>query len=131
MTFIDTSAIYAWVDVNDPQHTRAVDLLRWLLERGEPLLTHSYVLSETVMLLQRRIGVDAALRGARNARQFEIEWVTSALHDEALDRMERSQRRRVSFVDHVSFLVMRQRRIETAFAFDPHFEREGFRLFEP
>ena len=120
--------MYAWVDVNDPRHSRAIALLASLLDGGEPMVTHSYVLAELIMLLQRRMGVEAALRGGRDARQFEIEWVTAALHDEAVERLERSQRRRVSFVDHVSFLVMRHRGIDTAFAFDPAFEAEGFRL---
>jgi predicted nucleic acid-binding protein len=31
-------------------------------------------------------------------------------------------------VDAVSFLVMRERDIDLAFAFDPHFEEEGFTL---
>jgi predicted nucleic acid-binding protein len=38
------------------------------------------------------------------------------------------KRRDVSLVDAVSFVVMRQRRLEHAFAFDPHFEDEGFSL---
>jgi predicted nucleic acid-binding protein len=32
-------------------------------------------------------------------------------------------------VDHVSFIVMRSRGVDTALAFDPDFEAEGFRLF--
>jgi len=38
------------------------------------------------------------------------------------------RRRQVSLVDAVSFVAMRQRKIEEAFAFDPHFEQEGFVL---
>lgn len=38
--------------------------------------------------------------------------------------------RRVSLVDHVSFVVTRFHAIRTAFAYDPHFTDAGFRLFE-
>ncbi|HYT77414.1 MAG TPA: hypothetical protein VEL79_21840 [Vicinamibacterales bacterium] len=38
-------------------------------------------------------------------------------------------RRRLSLVDHVSFLVMRRRKVSTAFAFDPDFTSAGFQLF--
>jgi predicted nucleic acid-binding protein len=38
------------------------------------------------------------------------------------------QKRLLSLVDAVSFVVMRQRRIAEAFAFDPHFEEENFSL---
>ncbi len=38
-------------------------------------------------------------------------------------------KRRVSFVDHVSFLVMKSRGIEKALAFDPDSSAEGFSDF--
>lgn len=128
MTFVDTSAIYALVNRNDPEHARAVDLLARLLDAGEPLLTHNYVVVETISLLQRRIGIDVALEAATKARQFETEWISEAVHEEARQRLERARRRQLSFVDCVSFVVMQRREIDTAFAFDPHFEAEGFRL---
>lgn len=130
MTCIDTSALYALVDRKDPEHSRAVDLLAHLLDRSEGLLTHNYVLVETMALAQRRIGVEAALAVATKARLFEIEWVTDVIHEEALKRLEASKRRHVSFVDCASFVVMQQRGIDTAFAFDPDFQSEGFRLFD-
>jgi predicted nucleic acid-binding protein len=34
----------------------------------------------------------------------------------------------LSLVDAVSFVVMTQRRLDEAFAFDPHFEQAGFTL---
>jgi len=34
----------------------------------------------------------------------------------------------LSLVDAVSFITMRQRNVAEAFAFDPHFEQEGFSL---
>jgi len=40
----------------------------------------------------------------------------------------RSKSRIVRLVDAVSFITMRQRNIGEAFAFDPHFEQEGFSL---
>lgn len=52
------------------------------------------------------------------------------LHDEAVHRLAKRGTRRISLVDQVSFLVMRERGVDTAFAFDPDFEREGFRTLE-
>jgi predicted nucleic acid-binding protein len=40
-----------------------------------------------------------------------------------------SKKRRVSLVDHISFLVMRRHHLVTAFAFDLDFTAAGFRLF--
>jgi predicted nucleic acid-binding protein len=51
-----------------------------------------------------------------------------ARHGEAIRALGARRRRRVSFVDLVSFAVMRTRGIRTAFAFDDDFEREGFEI---
>jgi len=127
--FLDTSAIYALADRSDPNHSRAIDRFEVLLDAAdETFLTHNYVLLESLALMQHRLGVSAALKLAKSSSRFEIVWVDRKLHDEACRRLSRSPRRRVSLVDHVSFLVMKSRGIETAFAFDPDFEEEGFRL---
>lgn len=128
MTFVDTSAIYALVDNRDADHVRAVEIFTRLLASHEPLLTHSYVIVETVALVQRRLGVGTALIAAARTHQFEIEWIDQTKHNAAMQRLERTARRHVSLVDCVSFVVMQQRGIDTAFAFDPDFEAEGFRL---
>ena len=103
MIFLDTSAIYAWADAADPNHHTSVRRLQAILERGEELLTHNYVLVESLALLQSRLGVR---------------------------ELERSKKRHVSLVDHVSFLVMKRRQLAVAFAFDPDFTAAGFRLFD-
>jgi len=129
MTFLDTSAIYAWTDSSDPNHEEAKRRLSSALEAREPLLTHNYVLVECGALIQNRLGLDVAISVLEDARSFELEWVERGTHEEAVRRLKARRRRRVSFVDQVSFLVMKARGVETAFAFDQHFEEEGFRIF--
>lgn len=80
-------------------------------------------------LLQNRLGTQAAIHLARDAQAFRIEWVDEATHEEAVRHLAREGKRRVSFVDVVSFLVMRRRGLRTALAFGPDFESEGFQLF--
>jgi predicted nucleic acid-binding protein len=128
--FLDTSAIYAWADTADVNHQTAVHRLEAILDAREPLLTHNYVLVESMALLQARLGTLAATKLARDARAFVVEWVDEELHRAGEQELERSRKRGVSLVDHVSFLVMRRRRVDTAFAFDPDFRSAGFRLFE-
>lgn len=128
MIFIDTSALYALADRGDLNHRRAVSLFHSALESGARFVTHSYVLVEAMALVQHRLGLDAALALADDARAFEVEWVVRTSHDEAVSWLRRAKRRQVSLVDAVSFAVMRSRQIDVAFAFDPHFSQEGFRL---
>lgn len=130
MIFLDTSAIYAMADLADPQHEVGKDRFQALIEAGEGILTHNYVLVESMALIQHRLGVAAALKLAHDSHTFEIEWVDKTIHAEAIRRLARSRRRRVSFVDQVSFLVMRLRGIEAALAFDQGFADEGFRLYK-
>jgi predicted nucleic acid-binding protein len=129
--FIDTSALYALADRGDANHLRAVSLFRDALESDARFVTHSYVLVEAMALLQHRLGLEAALALADDSKAFDVEWVGRALHDEGTAWLRRTKRRQVSLVDAVSFAVMRSRRIDVAFAFDPHFAQEGFRLLTP
>ena len=129
MIFLDTSAIYALADRADPNHSRATRQFETALASNQRLLTHNYVLVESLALLQHRLGLSAALSFARDAEAFEVEWVTTAMHAQAVTRWKEAGRRVLSFVDFVSFLVMRSRRVEIAFAFDLHFQDEGFQVY--
>lgn len=128
MIFVDTSAIYAWADTADANHRTAVRRLQVLLQRGDELLTHNYVLVEAMALLQARLGLAAAVKLADDAASFAVEWVDDDLHAAGVAELSRSKRRQVSLVDHISFLVMKRRNVATALAFDPDFETAGFQL---
>jgi len=126
--FVDTSAVLALASHRDLRHHEARRSFAELLRTGRELLTHSYVLAESMALLQRRLGRKTAIAFAAGARAFEIEWVDQSLHDSAVDAL-RDAHRGVSLVDQVSFLVMRRRGVDSAFAFDRDFETAGFRLY--
>lgn len=128
MIFLDTSAIYAWADIRDANHKFAVHRLQHILDAREELLTHNYVLVEAISLLQARLGVSAAAKLEKDSALFEIEWIDGDLHAAGVKEWQKSGRRRVSLVDHFSFLVMKRRNVTMAFAFDPHFKNEGFQL---
>ena len=76
------------------------------------------------------LGWVAAIELTRSAHDFEMVWVDQAVHAEAVRRFEQSTKQRVSLVDHVSFVVMRERGIRAALAFDEDFVEEGFDLYE-
>ena len=128
MIFVDTSAIYALASAREPHHREARRSFDALLRAERPLVTHSYVLSESMALLHERLGRYVALTLAVEARGFDVAWVDDHLHRAAVDGL-RGAPAGVSLVDQVSFLVMRQRGIEEAFAFHEGFRRAGFRLY--
>ena len=125
MIFFDTSAIVALANRADQRHAEAKALLAGI-DPGS-LLTHNYTITEAFALLHRRLGLAVALRFERDLAQFQVVWIDRRLHESAVKNLARKGTRRSSLVDEVSFLVMRERGIDTAFAFDADFEREGFR----
>lgn len=127
--FADTSAIYAYLVAEDDRHAEAKALMESLPSGDVKLVSSSYVLQETVALLQARIGITAVRTFQRKiAPALEIEWITTALYERAMAALLAAGKRGVSLTDWTSFEVMRERGLEEAFAFDPHFEEQGFRL---
>ncbi len=125
--FVDTSAILALLVASDEVHPQARAAFARLSSRQAPLLTTSYVLVETYALLGRRLGI-AAVRTFRAdfSPLLRVVWVQETLHERALDELLKRSSRTMSLVDVTSFLVMRERSIDEAFAYDQHFDREGF-----
>jgi predicted nucleic acid-binding protein len=98
-----------------------------VLDDGAELVTHSYVLVETLALVQRRLGLPAvvALNDAL-LPILSVEWVDAEAHAAAVAAVLAARRRSVSLVDHVSFALMRRRGIDAALAVDRHFAEQGF-----
>lgn len=127
VTFVDTSALVAFLDADDPRHPAAVRALRALTDVNEQLVTHNYVAVESIALVQRRLGLAATgVLCDELLPLIEHVWVDEALHRRAVDATRAADRRRVSVVDRTSFAVMRDRSIDLAWAYDDDFEREGF-----
>ncbi|HEY6138293.1 MAG TPA: PIN domain-containing protein [Thermoanaerobaculia bacterium] len=128
MIFVDTSAIYALASRSDVNHDNAKTKFTELIASKVPLLTHNYVLAEAMALLQHRLGLESAARFERESQWLEIEWITQETHTEAVRRWSLGTRS-VSFIDHVSFLIMQLRSVTTAFTFNGDFRDAGFRLY--
>ena len=130
MILVDTSALYALASREDPRHGEASALLDSLRSGPGELLVHTYVLAETFSLLHRRFGLELALRTSDDCAEIRTVVVDRALHDRGAAWLRARRSTRVSLVDAISFVVMRENRVETALAFDPDFEKAGFRLYD-
>ena len=81
MVFVDTSAFLALLDADEARHEAARGALRGLADANVELLTSSYVIHETVSLVQRRLG----LRAVRHLDEgllsvVEVHWIDPAVH---------------------------------------------------
>ncbi|MCU0531610.1 MAG: PIN domain-containing protein, partial [Syntrophales bacterium] len=107
--FVDTSAFYALLDRDDDNHARARSAWTGIVENGTVAVTSSYVLVETVALLQSRLGLEA-VRAFEEAMVpvLHVEYVTGELHKLGMAALLVAARRRLSLVDCVSFEIMRR-----------------------
>ncbi len=128
ITFVDTSALFAFLDADDTGHDRVRHRMDEARSSGI-VMTHNYVVVESVSLVQGRLGMPAvhALRD-EVIPAIAIGWVDEVLHAAAMDALLAEGRRRVSLVDHVSFAFMRREGVVRAIALDRHFARAGFEV---
>jgi predicted nucleic acid-binding protein len=125
--FVDTSAFMAVINAEDRFNPQAVPVWNKLLTEDTPLETSNYVVLETVTLLQSRRGMDAVRAFVEEVLPLlVVEWITREAHQAALAAFVTADRRDLSLVDCANFEVMRRRGIKSAFAFDTHFQEQGF-----
>ena len=131
MTFVDTSALLAFLDRDATRHEDVIASLAGVF-RERRAVTHNYVLIETEALAHRRLGAGVARRLLEDVVPvLEIVCVDAELHAAAVTAHLRALRRRSSLIDQVSFELMRRRDISVALALDRDFAREGFELLLP
>ncbi|MBK8049849.1 MAG: PIN domain-containing protein [Anaerolineales bacterium] len=123
---MDTSAFYSLLDRDDANHGQASLTWQQLMVDEVELITSNYVLLETTTLLQNRLGIEAARDFNENmACLTTVCWVDNSLHENALAAVLVANRRRLSLVDCVSFVLCRRLGIDRAFSFDNHFDEQG------
>lgn len=126
--FVDTSAWYAFVRADDPDHAA----VKQTLEQWEGrLVTTDFVFDETVTLIQARLGHAAAVRVGAALRSGEAAELLRLLpedEEDAWDLFKRHRDKGYSFTDCTSFALMRRLRIPLAAATDRHFQQAGFQV---
>jgi predicted nucleic acid-binding protein len=125
--FVDTSYFIARLVEQDQWHNLAVAAAR----RADGFVTSCLVLNETISLLQIRGQFSAALEflaGVRRDSGLRIVYPDAALQSLGWDLFARYGAAGANAVDCVSFAVMRELRIKTAFTFDAHFQEAGFEI---
>lgn len=129
--FVDTGAWIALALTRDPLHPRAVAAWEALLSAGVKFYTSVAVVLETFTFLQRNATQDVAIAwqdSLDRVPRMRVLPCTSRDLKGAWIYFERSDLYKLSAVDALSFVLMTQRRIRRAFAFDSHFDTAGFRM---
>ena len=129
MIFADAGFWIAMWDPDDALNTRAMALSTELM--GETYVTTQMVLTEAINYMSghgeylRRMSVER-VRQLQNSPAVEVVPQTDALFQTALERYDSRADQRWSLTDCASFLVMEERQITQALAYDRDFEQAGF-----
>ena len=124
---VDTSALIIIMNRNDDDHLLAQQVWNRLIYEEASLICTSYVLLETLALIQNRLGMTAVKDFQESiVPLLHIEWVDESLHEAGMAALLTANRRQLSLVDCLSFVTARRLGINTVFAFDQHFTEQGF-----
>ena len=125
--FVDSSALLTLLDRTDPRHDSARTCFLDLADAD--LVTHGYVVAESLAVVRRRFGVDGAIALIDDLLPaIDVLAVEPAVHAAAMARYRGSLPSGTSFVDQVSLELMTREAIQTAFVYDTDFATAGFRV---
>lgn len=124
--FVDTSALFAYVNRKDPAHAHISQRLDQFEGR---LISSNFVLDETITLCRYRLNHAAALKIGRillDPEVIELKRISPEDEKQAWDLFALRSDQKYSFTDCTSFVLMRRLGIIHVFARDSDFEKEGF-----
>jgi uncharacterized protein len=124
--FVDTSAWYAYVRRDDPDHEPVAAALERFQGR---LVTSNFVFDEVVTLVAVRLGHGAASKvgdALLDAGTVELIRVEEEDESDAWELFRKRPDKGFSFTDCASFALMKRLRLATAVSTDRHFRQAGF-----
>ena len=130
--FVDTSAYYCLLDIDEGNNEIARHIWRNLFVEDSVLVTSNYVAVESIALIQRRLGMTAVTDFQETLLALtQVVWIDQTVHNAALAALLTANRRHLSLVDCTSFELCRGLKAHSVFAFDKHFGEQGFQLLAP
>ena len=125
--YIDTSALLAILDADDKNHIKAKEQWANLILTEATLVCSDYILVESLALIQHRLGLMAVKVFHEDIFPIlTIQWIDQSIYQTGITSVLMAARKSLSFVDCISFEVMRRLGIKSVFAFDKHFKEQGF-----
>jgi predicted nucleic acid-binding protein len=120
---VDTSALFALLDRRDAHHASAGAF--WTDPDDEDLVTHAYVVVESVALVRSRLGAAAVVALVDDLlAAIRVEMVDRPLHEGSLADHRRAGGG-TSLVDRVTVAFAARHGIGRAFAYDADLVRAG------
>jgi len=125
-TYLDSSFLYALIDDGDPGHEQASSLYA---EYDGGFVLSSYVFAETISLITKWFGKSQAMAAGQWIRRSRRTLILHPGTDEFESAWSLFVERPESgfdLVDALSFRMMLNQGLDTAFSLDRHFAQMGF-----
>ena len=127
--FVDTSAWVALADKDDSHHKEAASSYPSIFKNHKTLVTSNLVIAETYIVLLKELRHKAAIefleRIKASPRILKM-CSNENIEAEAEGILVKYVDQEFSYVDAVSFVIMKRQKIKKAFCFDKHFVTAGF-----
>lgn len=131
--FVDASAWIALANERDNWHNQAVKVYPRLFHDYQNLVTTNLVVAESQIAMRQQIGfvrtMGFLLKLRTSTRVLRV-LSTEELELQAENILQQYDDQLFSYVDAVSFALMKQRRITDVFTYDEHFRAMGFRMIK-
>jgi predicted nucleic acid-binding protein len=125
--FVDTSGLLALLDRADPRHRQASYVFASF--EDDALVTHGYVVAESLAVARRRFGVEGVSTLIDDLLPaIDLLAISPDEHWTAVAHYRASLPTGSSFVDQLSFQIIRRDAIEVVFTLDPDFAESGAHL---
>jgi predicted nucleic acid-binding protein len=125
--YVDTSAFYAHLSADDESHEPVTRAFRHALGLEHRLAATSYVVAETMGLVQHRFGMAVLTRFVDDMLPLvHVRWVGSAEHAAAWALLRQVRKRSFTIVDASSAALMQRDGARSILALDQEFSRLGF-----
>jgi len=123
---VDTSALYALADAEDPDHQAVADFVHGI--KDATLIVTDYILDETLTLIKFRFGSQPAIEMGKKLRASHF---CTLVHIDPQDEAQtwetfKEYRDKLwSYTDCSSFVTMQKLGVTQTLALDHHFDQMG------
>ena len=127
--FLDAGYLITLEAADDQNHQAAFSHWQKLLQTPPQIITTTYIFDEIVTFFNNRNRHAKAVEIGNNLLQsgfIEMIQVDEDLLESGWNYFQKHDDKRYSLTDCISFVVMKQRNLDSALSFDRHFTQAGF-----
>lgn len=129
--FVDTAAWLALVNKTDEFHEKAKDVRKRLLEEEATFITTNQVIIEVANSLSKprfRKAVVGLITSIWESENITVVKIEDEIYSRSWEMYKDRDDKEWSLTDCMSFVVMEDKAIQSAFTTDHHFEQAGFTI---